>query len=438
MYRLWIGALVTAATISVVAAVVWALLGETWALGVAAVLLAAWVVHHLNHLSRLERWLRRPEAPAPSGIGHWDEMFALLFRRERARQQRIAALEVSLARMREASQAMPDGTVILTADDAIEWLNATAERHLGLNAETDRGMSILNLVRQPDFVAYLRAGDYAQPLRLRLIRQPATTLQLKVVRFAEDRRLLLTRDVSLEERLDTMRRDFVANVSHELKTPLTVVTGFLETLDDALPDLDADTARRYIGLAHDQAGRMQRLVDDLLTLASLDTGSPLPDEEDVPLGPLLEAIRAEMEALSGGRHTITLHLEGSEALYGSAKELRSAFANLVSNAVRYTPAGGHIHMRWRGGPGGGEFEVQDDGIGIAPEHVPRLTERFYRVDRSRSRETGGTGLGLAIVKHVLERHQAVLAVHSEVGRGSRFTVRFPARRVQAGRAQSTA
>lgn len=433
MYRLWIGAFFTAVTITVATGIAWLTLGARWALGIAVVLLAAWVGHHLVHLSRLERWLRRPESPAPSGTGHWDEMYALLFRRERVQQQRITTLEASLERMREASQAMPDGTVVLTADDTIEWINATAARHLDINADTDCGMSILNLVRQPDFAAYLRDGNYGVPLLLRLIRQPATTLQVQVVRFAEDRRLLLTRDVSQQERLDTMRRDFVANVSHELKTPLTVVSGFLETLDDALPDLDLDTARHYIGLAHEQAGRMQRLVDDLLTLAALDTGSPLPDEEAIPLRAMLESVRAEMEALSAGRHQIVLHLEGVDWLYGCAKELRSVFANLVSNAVRYTPAGGHVTIAWRGGADGGEFSVQDDGIGIAPEHLPRLTERFYRVDRGRSRETGGTGLGLAIVKHVLERHQANLSIQSEIGKGSRFTVRFPARRLVAER-----
>jgi two-component system phosphate regulon sensor histidine kinase PhoR len=224
-----------------------------------------------------------------------------------------------------------------------------------------------------------------------------------------------------------MRRDFVANVSHELRTPLTVLAGFLETIQDL--KLDAGRVRDYVGLMAPQAERMKHLIDDLLTLSVLEHAPPPPDAERVPMRQLLERVRAEAEALSAGRHRISLEIAGPYDLLGAEREITSAFTNLATNAVRYTPAGGAIRLRWAGGPAGGEFMAEDSGIGIDPEHLPRLTERFYRVDRGRSRETGGTGLGLSIVKHALARHQATLAVESTPGKGSRFTAHFPATRL---------
>jgi two-component system phosphate regulon sensor histidine kinase PhoR len=224
-----------------------------------------------------------------------------------------------------------------------------------------------------------------------------------------------------------MRRDFVANVSHELRTPLTVLAGFLETIQDL--KLDASRVRDYVGLMAPQAERMKHLIDDLLTLSVLEHAPAPPDAERVSVRPLLQRVRVEADALSAGKHRISLEMTGRHDLLGAEKEIASAFLNLASNAVRYTPSGGEIRLCWRSGDGGGEFSVEDTGIGIDPEHLPRLTERFYRVDRGRSRETGGTGLGLSIVKHALARHQAALAIDSMPGKGSRFTARFPPTRL---------
>jgi two-component system phosphate regulon sensor histidine kinase PhoR len=255
-------------------------------------------------------------------------------------------------------------------------------------------------------------------------------LALQIVDFGAEEHLLLSQDVTGSERLEAMRRDFVANVSHELRTPLTVLAGFLETIQDL--KLDAGRMRDYVGLMAPQAERMKRLIEDLLTLSALEHAPAPPPAERVKVGALLEHVRAEAQALSAGKHRITLEVEGPHDVLGAERELSSAFVNLASNAVRYTPAGGEVRLRWRSGDplaGGGEFSVEDTGIGIEAEHIPRLTERFYRVDRSRSRETGGTGLGLSIVKHALARHQATLEIASTPGKGSRFSARFPASRL---------
>jgi two-component system phosphate regulon sensor histidine kinase PhoR len=250
---------------------------------------------------------------------------------------------------------------------------------------------------------------------------------MQVVEYGENQRLVLTRDVTQFRQVERMRREFVANVSHELRTPLTVVSGFLETLRD---EKDPEAARRYIELMTAQAKRMERLVEDLLTLSSLESSPPPPMEQPIDMRALTERLGADARALSGGRHDIEVSAETGVNLVGSETEIASALGNLVSNAVRYTPAGGTVRLRWHATPDGADFDVEDTGIGIAPEHIPRLTERFYRVDRGRSRETGGTGLGLAIVKHALSRHGAVLDVASEPQKGSRFTARFGAARVR--------
>jgi two-component system phosphate regulon sensor histidine kinase PhoR len=252
-----------------------------------------------------------------------------------------------------------------------------------------------------------------------------------VVPFGDGQKMVVSRDLSLIEKLERVRRDFIANVSHELRTPLTVVTGFLETLIDGQDDFAREDVAHFLQLALDQSLRMQTLIEDLLTLSALETGAPAAVEERVDVAQLVAGIAADTRLLSNGRHAIEVDVDRRATcatLLGSEKELRSAFANLASNAVRYTPAGGHIRLSWKCSRDGGEFAVEDDGIGIAAEHIPRLTERFYRVDRGRSRETGGTGLGLAIVKHILSRHQAELRVTSEPGKGSRFSARFPSTR----------
>jgi two-component system phosphate regulon sensor histidine kinase PhoR len=280
-------------------------------------------------------------------------------------------------------------------------------------------------VRDPHFVEYLAAGRDAPAVRVE--REAGIALALRLVPYGEAQKLLLSRDVTQAERVETMRRDFVANVSHELRTPLTVLVGFLETVRSL--KLDPQRVRDYLGMMDEQAARMQRIIEDLLTLSVLEA-APAPPDERVRVAALLQRLRADAEALSRGRHAITLDGEPKVDLVGAESELASALANLVSNAIRYTPAGGRVSLFWSEGPEGASFTVADSGIGIAPEHIPRLTERFYRVDRSRSRETGGTGLGLAIVKHALARHQGTLEVESRPGVGSRFTARFPPQRMR--------
>ncbi|HEY4998077.1 MAG TPA: phosphate regulon sensor histidine kinase PhoR, partial [Usitatibacter sp.] len=294
------------------------------------------------------------------------------------------------------------------------------------------GTPLTHLVRIPEFLEYLEGGDYSQPIQVQPPYSSERVLSMQVVPYGEDQRLVLSRDVTQFKQVERMRREFVANVSHELRTPLTVISGFLETLVD---EKDPQASRRYVGLMSEQAKRMERLVEDLLTLSSLESAPPPPLEERIEMAPLLERLGAEARALSGGRHHISIEADAGLDLLGSEKEITSAFGNLVSNAIRYTPEGGDVRLKWHGTAEGAAFDVEDTGIGIEAEHIPRLTERFYRVDRGRSRETGGTGLGLAIVKHALSRHGATLQVTSTPGEGSRFSARFSGPRI-TGRAAS--
>ena len=386
------------------------------------------LLHHVRHVDLLVDWLKRPmPGQVPAGRGSWDYVFALLHRFERNQTRQHQQIAKTLARFRQAGRAHPDGVVILDADNRIEWCNDTAESHLDLNVGTDAGQPVTNLVRQPEFVAYVEAGNYAHPVELRSPRGAGIILSVQIIPYGDEQKLLLSRDITRLEKLETMRRDFVANVSHELRTPLTVLSGFLETIKEL--QLDPKRSRDYLNLMTEQGTRMQRIVDDLLTLSTLESAPGPSLDQLVRVAPLLDRLHAEAEALSGGRHKIVLDAEAGFDLLGAENEIASAFGNLMSNAIRYTPAGGEVRLTWRASAGEAEFSVQDTGIGIAPEHIPRLTERFYRVDRGRSRETGGTGLGLAIVKHILTRHQATLDIKSEPGKGSRFAARFSGRRV---------
>jgi two-component system, OmpR family, phosphate regulon sensor histidine kinase PhoR len=404
----------------------------TWlelALCALAVVLALRLLYHAMHIAALRRWLRRPSLDKlPRGRGVWEDLLAELHRYLRGRESGAAELDRALTRFRAAARALPDGVLILDQDNHIEWSNPTAAGHFGIDARRDTGQAVTNLVRHPDFVAYLRRGDFSEPVLLRSSLADAV-LSVRVIEFGEDRKLLNSRDVTAEERLDTMRRDFVANVSHELKTPVTVLSGFVETLGDESFELSSKQRRRFLDMMADQAKRMQRLVEDLLTLSALESDASPADEQPIEVRPFVERLAEEARALSGGRHAVEAAIAADCRLLGSPKELHSAFSNLVSNAVRYSPAGGTVRLGWRLEDGRGVFSVTDTGIGIEARHIPRLTERFYRVDSGRSRESGGTGLGLAIVKHALTRHQAVLEVASEVGRGSSFSVVFPAGRI---------
>ena len=414
------------AALAAAAALVGLIAGATWGWGSFSAALLLVLFWHTRHLARLERWLADPVAGAvPEGQGIWDEVLGSLHRLERETAKREHDLSEALAHMRRAVQALPDGVVILDGANRIEWFNRTAAAQLQLDQRTDLGQGIGNLIREPEFLEYLE-GAHEEPVRIARDDQ-RRALSLQLISFGQSQRILLSRDVTQAERVETMRRDFVANVSHELRTPLTVLVGFLETIHNL--KLDPQRQRDYIGMMQEQASRMQRIIEDLLTLSALDSAPPATADRHVPVQPLLARLKADAEALSAGRHTIAIDVEENQDLLGVESELASAFGNLVSNAIRYTPAGGKVTLAWRESEDGARFSVEDTGIGIEAEHIPRLTERFYRVDRSRSRETGGTGLGLAIAKHALARHDASLEVESTPGKGSRFSARFPARRL---------
>ena len=401
-------------------------------LGIVTVLLGVALARHWWQFRKLKRWASQTRlADPPEASGRWGEVFNLLHRHRRATLKRRRLLAQLMVRSRRGAQALPYGVALLDSQYRLDWCNDAARGHLGVDPENDRGQAIVNFVRAPEFVAYLREREFSQPVRVPAHGSPPRVLALQIVDFGAEEHLLLSHDVTGAERLEAMRRDFVADVSHELRTPLTVLSGFLETIQDL--KLDAGRVRDYVGLMAPQAERMKRLIEDLLTLSALEHAPAPPPTERVKMRSLLERVRAEALALSGAKHRISLDIAGPHDLFGSESELSSAFVNLASNAVRYTPAGGEVRLYWRSGPhlpdGGGEFAVEDTGVGIEAEHLPRLTERFYRVDRSRSRETGGTGLGLSIVKHALARHQASLDIASTPGKGSRFAARFPASRL---------
>jgi two-component system phosphate regulon sensor histidine kinase PhoR len=425
----WPRALVLVVSLFAIGLLVGAVAGSFPAAIAVALCLLLLALNYLRNMAALEHWLEAPETrPAPDSIGAWGDVFArlnkMVRKQLRDRERRIAALQD----MEQATSALPEGVVILDDADHIEWCNPLAELHFGLDVVKDSGQQITYLARQPEFVEYLSAKRFESPLILRGTRQDSQMiLSIKLISYGANKKLLISRDITHFERVETMRRDFVANVSHELRTPLTVVNGFVETLAD-MPNLENDMARHALKLMGEQSYRMNRLVDDLLTLSTLENELNVLQEETVNVPQLMPALQREGAALSGNQHTLRLEIDAFCGVLGNTGELHSAFGNLVSNAIRYTPPGGVIVLRWHERNGLPVFSVHDSGIGIAAQHIPRLTERFYRVDRSRSRETGGTGLGLAIVKHVSSRHQAQLEIESEEGRGSTFSIVFPEKR----------
>jgi two-component system phosphate regulon sensor histidine kinase PhoR len=417
-----------------------------------------WGLYDFTRGLRVLQWLRADAlavAP-PLRLGLWGQVAERVSRAARMRERAARESEHRLQNVLSALQASPNGVLLLDAAGRIEWLNQTAAAHLGLDPTRDLQQHLVNLVRNPAFTAYLASGQYGGggvtlPGRGHNSTNPVR-LSVQLHEYGEGRRLLLSRDITLVEQAEAMRRDFVANVSHEIRTPLTVLSGFVETLQTL--QLQEDERARYLDLMAQQAERMQALVNDLLMLSRLE-GSPPPGEgEWVALPAMMRQLQQEAQTLSAVLHPVrpgvsprmpqgakkggqTLDFEPAPAyeLAGANTELHSALSNLVSNAVRYTPADGTVRCGWRllesdGRMDCAEFWVQDTGPGIAAEHIPRLTERFYRVDRSRSRETGGTGLGLAIVKHVAQRHGAELKIDSTLGQGSRFALEFPAHRLR--------
>ena len=428
--RLIFPALIRLAILGAVALGVGLMFGAQAGLWFAVLVLSLLMVVYLGYLSLLGVWLDDPQLDTvPDGYGTWAEIFTRLYKSRRASVLSERRLLDNEERFRRTISALPEGILLVDAALQIEWCNPEAERHLGVSLKADQGLRLTNLVRDPSFVAYMTSGRFDEPLVFRPLARSAFVLSVAVIEFEPARSIVITHDVTQAERVDAMRRDFVANVSHELRTPLTVVNGFLETLLDSDMPLD-DLRRRHLHLMHEQAGRMNHLIEDLLMLSRLESQESALLEEDVDMAHLFAEVVDDARALSAGRHTLQIDAEPAR-VRGNREELRSAIGNLVSNAIRYTPAGGTIRLTWRLVDDGAEVGVHDTGIGVAPEHIPRLTERFYRVDKSRSRETGGTGLGLAIVKHVMLRHQGRLDIVSVPGAGSTFSLWLPRARVIA-------
>ena len=381
----------------------------------------------LRSLVRLERWLRRGrQLRPPQSDGLWGALFDHLYhlqRRHRHRRRRLAEL---LRRFKESANAMPDATVVLRGKGEMEWWNAAATRYLGLEWPRDQGQRIANLLRHPIFHEFLARDDWHESVKIPSPCDGHVVLEIRIVPYGEERKLLLARDVTRLHRLERMRRDFVTNITHELRTPLTVIEGVAETLSGE-EACRVEELQQSLALIREQSQRMSQLVNDLLLLSRLETGERQPAAVPVDIASMLEALSAEATALSGGRHHIELELDEALQLRGDVTELRSAFSNLVVNAVKYTPAGGRIVVRWFADDEAAHLQVADSGPGIPPHHLPRLTERFYRVDSAGSGAGRGTGLGLAIVKHVLGRHDGELRIQSQLGVGSTFDCRFPAR-----------
>jgi two-component system phosphate regulon sensor histidine kinase PhoR len=384
---------------------------------------------------RLLHWLSGSLDTAPPALtGLWGEMATRIERALRQRDRELRAEGDRRSQFLAAIEASPNGVLLLDATEQIEWCNGLAAQHLGLDPQRDLRQRITNLVRSPAFVDYLQSRRFDQPVHIPGP-QGRGLLSVLVRPYGDGQRLLLTQDITERERVDATRRDFVANVSHEIRTPLTVLSGFVETMA-TLPLTESERARVLV-LMGQQTRRMQSLVGDLLTLAGLEGSAPPPLDSWVPMARVAQAVEADAKGLSAGRHQFVFSWGHDASLSGNEGELVSAVGNLVNNAVRYTPEGGQIRVDWhRRDDGSAELAVRDTGPGIAPEHLPRLAERFYRVDGSRSRDTGGTGLGLAIVKHVAQRHGGELLIGSDLGRGSTFTLVFPPARVREARSEA--
>lgn len=389
------------------------------------------LVYRRHQAVRVGAWLTNIDLDPPADVGPWDDLTAALYHQNRQQKALIAELRQTNEAFMSAAMALPIGAVTLNKDFQIRWFNPAAESQLHLKVNQDIGQSVLNLLRSPEFIAYANQPSWPDPIVL--TRSSGATEQrimLRLIPYSTDMLLLITRDLTQIEKLETTRRDFVANVSHEMRTPLTVLGGFLETLMDA-PEgaFTREQIHHYLNLMHEQSNRMQALVADLLTLSDLETSTSR-DQEEVDMPLLIQSARQQIEALSGGRHRFDWNIASNLNLFGQSTELSSAITNLLTNAVRYTPDGGLINVKWSIDPEGRAiYSVSDTGIGIASEHLPRLSERFYRVDRGRSREVGGTGLGLAITKHVAMRHDADLKIQSKLGQGSTFSLVFPSKRV---------
>ncbi|HVF16209.1 MAG TPA: phosphate regulon sensor histidine kinase PhoR [Steroidobacteraceae bacterium] len=396
-----------------------------------AITLALILGFQLWSFVRVDRWVRRRRLEEPPDIdGAWGELIAVIDRIYRRKQHHKNQVTGLLREFRRLTTAMPEGAILLGPDHEILWFNRRAADWLHLRRKRDFGIRIENLVRHPNFVEYLRTGLPEEGVVVREPGQSDCWFLFTVVRTGQaERQLLIVRDVSREMQLEAMRKDFVANASHELRSPLTVISGYLDALSDD-EKLDPTWASPVLEMRR-QAERMGTIINDLLELSKLESNQRVAQDTPVDIGGMLALLRREVMALDAKPRKVTVTVESDALLRGSESELHSIVSNLVTNAVKYTPREGEIEMRWWTDSSGAHIAVRDTGVGIAPEHIPRLTERFYRVDSGRAREMGGSGLGLAIVKHALQQHDATLTIDSVLGRGSTFTCHFPLSRVVA-------
>ena len=408
-------------------------LGVQWlAGGVSGVLFLAlcglaYLARHLRHHKLTRKWASQPASAPPPDLGIYDDIVTPLYKYVRSRQNEYTALRELTNNVLSAAQALPAAAVTLDKSFQIEWCNAQSQRLLDLVYEKDKGYNIFNIIRLPEFFDYAQSRQWSRPLRSRKeIGGQVCSLQFQLTQHANEGYLLLCQDITQLEKLQTTQRDFVANVSHEIRTPLTVLIGFLETMRD-LPSeaLTKEQRKQYEELMHEQAQRMLAIVADLLTLSTLES-TEIVDGTTVQLAPIIDKAAVQAQSISRESHAFEFDVDPVLAVVGQMNELASAVTNLLTNAVRYTPEGGRITIRWgRNDHGEAVFSVTDTGLGIEKKDIPRITERFYRVDKSRSRASGGTGLGLAITKHIVIRHNAKLVVDSEINKGSTFKIVFP-------------
>lgn len=391
----------------------------------------------LVQTKRLLRWLAQSDTDceAPDSVGLWGNIFDGLNRLQKQHIKHRSGLHERLQRVQQSANAMRDGVLMTDSRGALEWWNGSAGYLLNLRDGTDQGQLIQNLIRLPAFIHYFEQKQYQQPLELNAPSRGHLHLQIQISLFGDNDRLLLIKDVTRLYQLEQMRRDFVSNLSHEMRTPLTVISGYLEILKDHDDDVPA-TWKLALSTMAGQSARMEALVADLILLSKIETGDRNLHEDTVDAGALLRQVCDDAAALSGDKqHQIELTVDGPTAIRGDLSQLRSAISNLVFNAVKYTPAQGQIRVRWSAGEQGPLLTVEDNGAGIDSTHIPRLTERFYRADPSRHKDTGGTGLGLAIVKHVLLNHDGQLLISSSLGKGSIFSCQFPPERIITSAAQ---
>ncbi|URO00151.1 phosphate regulon sensor histidine kinase PhoR [Leclercia adecarboxylata] len=382
------------------------------------------LIWHFWNLLRLSWWLwvDRSMTPPP-GSGSWEPLLYGLHQMQMRNKKRRRELGSLIKRFRSGAESLPDAVILTTEEGTMFWCNGLAQQLLGLRWPDDNGQNILNLLRYPEFTQYLKKRDFTRPHNLVL--NNGRHLEIRVMPYSDKQWLMVARDVTQMHQLEGARRNFFANVSHELRTPLTVLQGYLEMMQEQT--LEGAPREKALQTMREQTQRMEGLVKQLLTLSRIEAAPTLALNETIDVPMMLRMLEREAQTLSQQQHQLTFEVDNTLKVRGSTDELRSAISNLVYNAVNHTPPGTHITVRWQHAPTGAEFSVEDDGPGIGPEHIPRLTERFYRVDKARSRQTGGSGLGLAIVKHAINHHDSRLDIVSTPGKRTRFSFVIPER-----------